>query len=482
MKRLYQRVYLYIFLILLLSLALSGLSMGLFFGQRERGFMSHTFRRQVQFIRRETARYERQPDASLWQRYPNGKSGIPRQMPDPTLLPQRLQELSEQLGWDLAYWREGKLVYSSLAHPPSYAEIKPQLQLNAQQQLQDQRFQRPQMVLSISPQRPEAGVLWLKIRLITLGSPFQGPLIAFVLLLLFLGLLLLPLTRFLLRPYKDLQSAIQQLAEGRFDEPLDQKKYPAFEELVDSFNQMQVRLEEMMQQKQRLVADVSHELRSPLTRLRLIMELVLQDPPDPEKMVNKAVNEIEELNHIIDDVLEVSRLQLNRLPLQTKPIDLTLLLFELVEQHQDLLDKKELQLEISMPDSAVTIEADPRLLKRLFNNLFSNLVKYVPEQSQVDFKLTLQTEHVEVYLRDRGPGIPAADLDKVFTPFYRTDRSRSRRTGGVGLGLAIVWEIVQAHHGQIQALLPEDGEAGLAFKIHLPLKQNRVAKEADTIV
>ncbi len=469
MKRLYQRVYLYIFLILILSLVLAGLSMGLFFGQRERGFMSHTFRRQVQFIRRETARFEQPTNNQLRSRRQRQVQGIPRQMADPSDLQERLKELSQQLGWDLAYWREGELIYSSVSKPPVYAELKGKLQQSPQQQLQSQRFQRPQIVLSVYPQLPQAGVLWLQIRLITLGSPLQGPLIGFVLLLLFLGLLLLPFTRFLLRPYKDLQSAIQQLAQGRFEEPLDQKNYPAFEELVESFNQMQSRLEEMMQQKQRLVADVSHELRSPLTRLRLIMELVLQAPPDREKMVNKAINEIEELNQIIDDVLEVSRLQLNNLPLHTEPLDLTLLLFELVEQHQDLLDQKELELAISMPDSAVTIEADPRLLKRLFNNLFNNLAKYVPGPGLVDFSLTIQGEQVKIYLRDRGPGIPATELDKIFTPFYRTDLSRSRRSGGVGLGLAIVWEIVQAHHGQIEANLAVD--KGLAFTIHLPLTQ-----------
>ena len=216
--------------------------------------MSHTFRRQVQFIRRETTRLERHPEPAFRQQRQWGQLRLPAQPADPQVLQQRLQELSEQLGWDLAYWRNGNLVYSSVKSPPAYASLQDKLRLNSAQQLQGQRFQRPQIVISLYPQRPQAGVLWLQIRLSALGSPLQGPLLGFVFLLLFLGLLLLPLTRFLLRPYKDLQSAIQQLAQGRFEEPLEQKNYPAFEELVDSFNQMQTRLEEMMQQKQRLVA------------------------------------------------------------------------------------------------------------------------------------------------------------------------------------------------------------------------------------
>jgi signal transduction histidine kinase len=291
---------------------------------------------------------------------------------------------------------------------------------------------------------------------------------ALIFLLLFLGLLLIPLIRFLLRPNPDLQQSLDKLAEGRFDGQLDARTYPAFAELVTAFNRMQERLLAMMQQKQRLVADVSHELRSPLTRLRLKLELLQESPPDSKEMFERAVSEIEELDRIIDDVLEISRLQLHSLPLKRESLNLSLLLFEVTEQHAALLDRKGLQLAVQVPDHSVTLCADRRLLQRVFNNLFSNLIKYVPGPGTVDLQLHENDHAITVTLRDRGAGIAESELAQVFTPFFRLDPSRSRRTGGVGLGLAIVWEIVQAHQGQIRAYLPTDGEGGLAFALQLP--------------
>lgn len=446
MKRLYRHVYFYTLLILILSLILSAVGMGLLFGEREKGMLSRAFRHQVLFIRREMIRYElRQPEQ----------------------VPERLRDLSEQLGWDLAYWQNGQLVFSSLPEPPSWQMVTQRLKEGNKPLFQDTGFRRPQVVLSLFPRHPQQRVLWMQLRLGALSAPLRGPLLALLLLLLFLAILLIPLTRFLLRPYRDLQRSIDQLAEGRFENRLNPAKYSAFEELVTAFNQMQTRLQQMMQQKQRLVADVSHELRSPLTRLRMLLELLLQRQPESQEMVERAIEELQELNLIIDDVLEISRLQLHHLPLEQKPLDLTWVLFQIAERHQEAFEQKDLQLEVDLPDQAIKLTADDRLLKRLFENLFSNLVKYVPG-GRVDLKVSQNPEMTTIVLRDHGPGLSPEELKEIFTPFYRSDLSRSRRTGGVGLGLAIVWEIVKAHQGQIIAFSPEDGQGGLAFKITLP--------------
>lgn len=451
MKALYRRIYLYTLAILLLSLILSGLSMGLFFNRREQGLVSRVFHHQVIFIRNEILRSEHR---------------------NPSELPGRLKELSQQLGWDIVYWRQGKLLYSSLKQPPSLNSLELPTEHRAwRRQIHMAPPYRPQLVMQLYPNHPNQGILWLQLRLLGLSRPFRGPLLSLLLLLLFLGLLLIPLTRYLLRPYRDLQAAIHGLSKGQFEHTLDVQKYPGFSELVLSFNLMQQRLHEMFQQKQRLVADVSHELRSPLTRMRVVMELMQDKDAPHEELAQKTIREIEELNRIIDDVLEISRLQLHALPLKVSEVDLTLLLFEIAEQHQEILEQKQLELKVQVPNASVQLKADARLLQRLFNNLFNNLVKYVPGPGQVELELQEQTDEVRLRLRDHGPGIPEAELQAIFTPFHRLDRSRSRRTGGVGLGLAIVWEIVQAHHGQIEVSSPPDG--GLAFEIHLPRKQTQ---------
>ncbi|HEY9840765.1 MAG TPA: ATP-binding protein [Candidatus Obscuribacterales bacterium] len=441
-SRLYRQVYLYVIAIFLLSLMLTGLTMGLFFNQREQGLIAMAFRHQVQFFRRELLRTERQ---------------------SPEQLPAHLKELGEQLGWDVAYWRQGRLIFASVSKAPELASLDlPALRAKGHLQLGPP----PQVVVPLYPRQPERGILWLRLKLAALEAPLRGPLLALGLVLLFLGLLLLPLTRFLLRPYRALQTSLQHVAEGDFDYPLEEKRYPAFQELVKTFNLMRARLQQMMQQKQRLVADVSHELRSPLTRLRVILEL-LDRQPGEAGLIGRAVDEIEELDRIIEDVLEISRLQLHSMPLRREPLDLTWLLFEVCEQHQPLLEAKGLELEVSMPHQPVRLMADARLLKRVFNNLFVNLSKYVPGPGMVDLELSEGPDQLLIRLRDRGPGLPQAELAEIFTPFYRLDPSRSRRTGGVGLGLAIVWEIIQAHQGSIQARLPADGP-GLEFLISLP--------------
>lgn len=439
---LYRQVYFYSFLIFLLSLILTGITIGLFFSQREQGMIAQAFRHQVQFMRRELIRTEALA---------------------PERMPKRLSDLSQQMGWDLAYWRQGQLVYSSVSHPPSLTSFDlERLGLEGQLQLGPP----PQFVIPLYAYPPYQGILWLRLKLSALQAPLRVPLTASALVLLFLALGLLPLTWFLLRPYRALQNSLLRLAEGDFEHPLEAKNYPAFRELVQTFNLMRARLRQMMQQKQRLVADVSHELRSPLTRLRVILELLRKQQVDAE-LLQRAVGEIEELDRIIEDVLEISRLQLHSMPVKREALDLTWLLFEICEQHQPLLEAKGLELEVEMPSEPVRMSADARLLKQVFNNLFSNLVKYVPGPGQVELELNETPTEVLIRLRDHGPGLPAEGLEEIFMPFHRLDPSRSRRTGGVGLGLAIVWEIIQAHQGLIQARLPVSG-SGLEFLIRLP--------------
>ncbi len=457
-KRLYRQVYLYTFGIFMLSLLLTGLTMGLFFDQRERGMITSAFKRQVFFIRRELLRSE---------------------FEHPQITPERLKDLSNQLGWDVAYWRQGQLVYSSVSRPPELEDFTGVQFAPNQFSVQIGSPYPPQILTIMFPNQPARGILWLRLRLSALQAPLRVPMIAVTLVLLFLALLLIPLTRFLLRPYQALQLSLLRVAEGDFEHPLEAKRYPAFQELVITFNTMRARIQQMMQQKQRLVADVSHELRSPLTRLRVILELIRKQPVEGE-LVERAVSEIEELDRIIEDVLEVSRLQLHSMLLKREAFDLTLLLFEVSEQHQPLLERKGLELDVTMPERSVRLDADPRLLKRVFNNLFANLVKYVPGPGVVDLELSESEQEVCIRLRDRGPGLPVSELSDIFTPFHRSDPSRSRRTGGVGLGLAIVWEIVQAHQGKVEARLPAEGP-GLEFVIHLPRQVMPVNPQAKSL-
>lgn len=456
MKSLYRQIYFYTLGVLVISMVLATLSTGLLFNRREQGLFRHMIRGQVMLIKQEAHKLQRR---------------------SPELLPQRLQELSEQLSWNMAYWYDGKLIYSSVPNPPDFNQVIKQRQLNHDALLTSTWTQRrPQVAIRISS-RSDRGFLWLEPRWAAVGKGLlRGPLIGVLVLLLFLGLLLIPFTRFLLRPYQELQSSIEHLSHGQFLEDIPTEKYPAFKTLIASFNHMQQQLKAMLQQKERLVADVSHELRSPLTRLRLALEILspqLQDKGDSMALMHQAIGEIEELDHIIQDVLEVSRLQLKGLKLNPEKVNLTLFLFELLEDYELSFEEQQLTLEVNVPSDSIWIEADARLLKRLFNNLLGNTVKYASGPGVLQLKLHQKNEQVVVTLIDNGPGIAKEHLENIFTPFYRIENSRTRDKGGVGLGLAIAYEIVQAHHGEIILHNVPPPENGLVITLTLPSTQTQ---------
>lgn len=457
MKGLYRQVYLYTLGILMVSLLLATFTTGLLFNRREQGLFREMVRGQILLIKAETHKLQRR---------------------NPKLLPERLAELSEQLSWNIVYWFDGQLVFSSVDNPPELNTLKTQRHLPHEVLLLSSWTERrPQVALQVFLRSPRA-ILWLEPRWAAVGKGLlRGPLMGVLLLLVFLGILLIPFTRFLLRPYQDLQHSIERLSHGNFLEEIPPEKHRSFKPLILAFNHMQLQIKAMIQQKQRLVADVSHELRSPLTRLRLALEILAPQLPAQESknLMKQAIGEIEELDHIIQDVLEVSRLQLQGLKISPEPLNLTLFLFEILEDYELTFEEQQLVLEVDIPDESVWLDADPRLLKRLFNNLLSNIVKYAPGPGALHLTLTETQTAIVITLQDTGPGISEEHLKEVFTPFYRIEDSRTRDKGGVGLGLAIAYEIVKAHEGILTLANRPHPETGLQVCIQLPHQKRLTA-------
>lgn len=456
MKALYRKLYLYTLAVLLVTLILTGLVTSLFFSSHQEGLVRNVLRSQVLFIQREINKTLRR---------------------NPAALPERMEELGQDLGWQIALWDKGQLRHSTQAHPPLLS-AQTERQLQSEHYVIRWDFPGPPQVWIAPPTlrnglarnggAPKSRYLWLQPKLSQLSRPARGPLLAIFLVLVFLALLLLPLTAFLLKPYRELQTAIQRLAQGDFSQKLEAKT-AEFKPLTTAFNFMSQQLQEMIAQKQRLIADVSHELRSPLTRLRMLLEILAKEAPEQSPMIEKGIAETEELDRIIQDLLDISRLELDQLPLKKTRQDLRYLVFESLERHETLLENKHLEIVPQMPEQAVMVCVDRERLGQVFNNLLSNLAKYVPEHSRVDLCVREKDQQAEFVLRDRGPGIAPTDLEKIFEPFYRPDSSRSRRTGGTGLGLAIARRMAQAHGGELLARLPEDGQGGLEMSLRLPL-------------
>lgn len=314
------------------------------------------------------------------------------------------------------------------------------------------------MVVCTSPRDPiavDTADGWLLLS--ALGPPVFGPpLLRSYLLLAFAVSLTAVLIAFSsTRPVRASVSAMERIAEGQLDHRLP----PAGGELgsvATAFNRMADRVETLLQAERQLMASVSHELRTPLARLRLAVEL-LRDQGLPEKRLDAMEEDLEELNALIEEQLEASRLAIGDQPLHLGPVDLNAIVDEAIARSP--LPKHS----VRRVGSGAKLSADGPRLVRAIRNLIQNAGKYTPAGTEIE--VCLDGHSVEV--RDGGPGVPEEDLPHLFEPFYRSARDKKNRSAtGVGLGLMIVSEVLRLHGGAVSAKNRPEG--GLSIRLELP--------------
>jgi two-component system sensor histidine kinase CpxA len=277
------------------------------------------------------------------------------------------------------------------------------------------------------------------------------------------GLVSFAVSRYLTRSLKRLQLASRALASGDLDMRIEVPERGGDEtvELARGFNRMAEQLQEKMQAQRRLLHDVSHELRSPLARLRVALALAERDPLNSAEQLQRIDRETERLDELIGQLLVVPDTQLDL----HDSIDLVSLLQELTAdagfeaQQQD----KSIGLVTRLEEAVVPTQGD--LLKKALENVIRNALAHTPATEQVTVELRREGERFRIDVQDRGPGIPPDALEKVFEPFFRLDESRRRETGGYGLGLSIARRAVNQHGGEISARNNRDG---LCVSIVLP--------------
>ena len=245
-----------------------------------------------------------------------------------------------------------------------------------------------------------------------------------------------------LRPLRALQDGVARLSAGDLDVVLENRTSDEFGSLTDAFNRMAARVKEMVRARDQLLLDVSHELRSPLTRLKVALALL----PDSAKKA-QAEADAAEMDAMTTELLELERLRDGR-TLRTTREDLVELLHEAAETYKDT--PPGIRVSASPPEIPLDLDVDG--VRTVLRNLLGNAVKYSLQDSRpIELTATLEADSLVVRVIDDGPGIPKEDLESIFDPFFRVDRSRSRKTGGYGLGLSICKRIVEAHRGQIAA-------------------------------
>ncbi len=283
------------------------------------------------------------------------------------------------------------------------------------------------------------------------GPRWQVGLAKWILLML---LLMVPIawifSRRLARPIRAFAQAAERIGHGHFE----QVQVQGTEEIrmaAAALNDMQARLQQLMRERTTMIAAIAHDLRTPLARLSFL----LADAPGTVR--DRAQAQLSELDQMIAGTLDFVRHE--TMQLKRERMDLRALLESILDDHVDLGDDV-----LLVAGDAVMLSGDPQVLRRLFANLIDNALKY---GSQARVSLQLDAGQALVFVVDRGPGISEIDRERVFEPFYRSEPSRNRNTGGAGLGLAIVRSAVRAHGGEIT--LSNTKAGGLMVQVRLPL-------------
>lgn len=285
------------------------------------------------------------------------------------------------------------------------------------------------------------------------------------------ALVSLLLARYLAAPLGQLSHASRQLATGdltaRVGAPLDQRK-DEFGQLALDMDEMASRLQVSQQANRRLLRDVSHELRSPLARLRVALEIARnKDQSLVVEELNRIELESERLEKLVDEVLSLLRESSGQQELNTEKFDLAELLQDLVEtvNYEIGEGREQIGLQLQAP---LLLEADRELLWRVFENLLRNALIHSGEAGGIEVSAnSVSGQEIHVLVTDAGPGIADAHIKRIFEPFYRVDEARNRSSGGHGLGLAIAASAVRRHGGRISASNRQGG--GLEMLVILPV-------------
>ncbi len=266
--------------------------------------------------------------------------------------------------------------------------------------------------------------------------------------------------RWILKPVRWLNEGVRQVGGGNLKHRVPVKRSDEFRDLAEAFNAMTERIRDMLHTKERLLLDVSHELRSPLTRARVALEFL---PPGQAK--ESIAADILEMEQMINDILQTARRHHLHMELQLKPAKLADLLAEIVAAYENQPPGVQLK---EVP-AALEVLVDRRQIRRVFENIISNSIKFSDADSDpVRISAKSLPGDIVVRIADGGVGIAQDELPFVFEPFYRVDKSRSKDTGGYGLGLSLCKTIMEAHGGRIE--IQSTPDVGTTVSLFFPVK------------
>ncbi len=275
--------------------------------------------------------------------------------------------------------------------------------------------------------------------------------------------------RTLVTPLAQLADTARRLGKRDFSARAVVKGSTELREVAHAFNEMAHDLAQAETLRRNLVADVAHELRTPLSVLQANLQALVDGVYPLEKHeVEKLLHQTELLNRLVNELRELSQAEAHQLPLQRETVDLNALVEAAVETFHSTATNRGVRLESQIPTETLTVYGDQGRLQQVLNNLIQNAITHTPSGGFIRVMLSRDAQRLMITVQDSGEGIPAAHLPHVFDRFYRVDRSRSRETGGTGLGLAIARAIVELHDGEISVESAGQPGRGATFTISLP--------------
>jgi two-component system sensor histidine kinase CpxA len=304
------------------------------------------------------------------------------------------------------------------------------------------------------------------------GIGVSAKLIRFGVVLIISGLVCYLLTLYIVKPILLLRETSLQLATGDLSartNPQLERRNDELGDLVRDFNSMAAKIEGLISTQRQLLYDISHELRSPLARLNVALDLGRQRKGDDPAFAHME-EDLERMSEMIGRLLTIARLDSPSAPVAITDLNLTNLLSTVVHNVQFEADKKAVNVNWDPASTEYWLAGNEELLYSAIENILRNAVCYTPPKSSVLIQLSEQRNNGNAYLQlriqDCGPGIPEPELANIFQPFYRVAHARDRQSGGTGLGLAIADRVIRLHQGSIAArnLSPH----GLEIEIRLP--------------
>ena len=277
------------------------------------------------------------------------------------------------------------------------------------------------------------------------------------------------LARSISRPVMKLNNAVNAVAEGNLDIAVPVVREDEIGQLAKSFNAMAARLKSSNVLRQRFLAGVAHELRTPLAILKANLEGIADGVVTPDAgQLGSLTEEVDRLAKIVEDLRDLSLLEAGQLRLEFSTVAVNDILTDIANMIKPLAEAKEIALTLELPDNPTLAWADPARLRQIVYNLVVNAIKYTGAGGTVTLSASSYRAQTEIRVADTGIGIPPENLPFVFDYFYRVDSSRSKQSGGSGLGRAIVRQLVSSQHGTVKAdsLLGR----GSVFTVMLPAK------------